>query len=633
MIVRSFLSIFIRIIMTLFRKNKMNNQVKKQNNNLEEYLNYYCNIDKPGYAVLVTGAWGVGKTFQVKKILPDNKAYYISLFGHKSADDIISSVFVAMHPNKTMIKKATEKIEDISSKIPGIGSLGINVLTSSLVGAFLRHEVNTDKPLIFDDLERCGLNPKVLLGIINLYIEHHGCKVIVIANDGELKENFTKSKEKLFGHTIKLSSDINSAFNAFIKLIAEKNEKQILESNRKTITDTFIKSEVKSLRILKYLLFDLARLLKCLRQDQLENAKELTEIFMLFSALHIELNSGRLSQKDLFDRQKSSTDHILTKDKEELNKPVPQIVKSDLLYQGIRLTDTLLNDNSLREMFVDGVFKPETIQSSLDVNRIFRKEIISRPWWSVLNFESLEDEIVNNSFNQMNLEFKNREITDSGDILHVFALKLFMSNKNIPSKSIDNVATECMEYIDDLDKLEKLLPDDFSGQWYWDLEQSAHGFSYWLQDDYKENFSQLYKHLTSSIECAYIKSLRKQSPELLGLMQYDAMKFKKLICSNINEICLYATVPVLTWLDPTEFVDAWMRAPNENWYWISVALRDRNYHDTSSDSNPEADWLKEITKNLYSEASIKEGFARLRIIRTIELSQGKYKNTSPPRTQ
>lgn len=36
---------------------------------LESYLAYYEARHKPGYAVLVTGAWGVGKTFQVQKAL------------------------------------------------------------------------------------------------------------------------------------------------------------------------------------------------------------------------------------------------------------------------------------------------------------------------------------------------------------------------------------------------------------------------------------------------------------------------------------------------------------------------------------------------------------------------------------
>ena len=34
---------------------------------LEHFLNYYKKTESPGYAVLVTGEWGTGKTFQVQQ--------------------------------------------------------------------------------------------------------------------------------------------------------------------------------------------------------------------------------------------------------------------------------------------------------------------------------------------------------------------------------------------------------------------------------------------------------------------------------------------------------------------------------------------------------------------------------------
>jgi len=45
---------------------------------LESYLDYYKSLSNPGYAVLITGAWGVGKTYQVKDALKANEFYYIS---------------------------------------------------------------------------------------------------------------------------------------------------------------------------------------------------------------------------------------------------------------------------------------------------------------------------------------------------------------------------------------------------------------------------------------------------------------------------------------------------------------------------------------------------------------------------
>ena len=36
------------------------------NNHIENYLNYYCSLQSPDYAVLLKGSWGAGKTWFIK---------------------------------------------------------------------------------------------------------------------------------------------------------------------------------------------------------------------------------------------------------------------------------------------------------------------------------------------------------------------------------------------------------------------------------------------------------------------------------------------------------------------------------------------------------------------------------------
>ena len=41
-----------------------------RNDHIREYLKYYISFPRsPGYAVLLNGAWGIGKTFLIKKCL------------------------------------------------------------------------------------------------------------------------------------------------------------------------------------------------------------------------------------------------------------------------------------------------------------------------------------------------------------------------------------------------------------------------------------------------------------------------------------------------------------------------------------------------------------------------------------
>ena len=65
----------------------------QKNSHLIQYLDYYIKLENPGYAVMVTGDWGVGKTYQVKKY-----------FGLKKENKIQST------PETNIIKKTISMI-------------------------------------------------------------------------------------------------------------------------------------------------------------------------------------------------------------------------------------------------------------------------------------------------------------------------------------------------------------------------------------------------------------------------------------------------------------------------------------------------------------------------------------------
>ena len=71
----------------------------------ERCLSYIDEWDSnPEYAILLTGAWGCGKTYFVQNLLKEqNKetpklAWYISLFGVQNSVDIDARLFEAAHP-------------------------------------------------------------------------------------------------------------------------------------------------------------------------------------------------------------------------------------------------------------------------------------------------------------------------------------------------------------------------------------------------------------------------------------------------------------------------------------------------------------------------------------------------------
>jgi len=76
------------------------------NKHIEDYLTYYLNSNfNPGFAVLLQGKWGCGKTWFIKQFIenypkPDKqkKFIYITLYGVTSVSEIEDQIFQQLHP-------------------------------------------------------------------------------------------------------------------------------------------------------------------------------------------------------------------------------------------------------------------------------------------------------------------------------------------------------------------------------------------------------------------------------------------------------------------------------------------------------------------------------------------------------
>ncbi len=179
------------------------NETRSVNSHIEDYLDYYCGLShSPGFALLLKGEWGCGKTWFINKYLKKlkqkkQKSLYVSLYGMTSFSEIEDAFFQQLHPvlsSKGMavtgkilkgVLKGTLKIDlDGDKKDDGSVTLGIPDIN---LPDYLK---NTDKSiLVFDDLERCQIGIGNLLGYINSFVEHQGLKVILVANEEKLLKN------------------------------------------------------------------------------------------------------------------------------------------------------------------------------------------------------------------------------------------------------------------------------------------------------------------------------------------------------------------------------------------------------------------------------------------------------------
>ncbi|ASY58302.1 hypothetical protein [Sinorhizobium sp. CCBAU 05631] len=586
---------------------------------LEQYLAYYVGREEPGYAVLITGDWGTGKTHQVTKALPADHAHYVSLFGLNTPEEIEAQVFAKMFPKMASLKKFADKLGAVNVGVPGYGSLGVNGLTSVLANTLIKDEVDNSKPLIFDDLERCSVRNSKILGIINRYVEHHKCRVIVIAHDTKVVDAFKDAKEKVFGQTLMVEPNVDAAFEEFNTFFAQKNEKDLLGDLKAEVLSIFRESEAQSLRILRHVIEDVRRLVAVLEERHREDRAAMVELIRLFSALAIEYRSNAIQKEDIRNRHGALYAHRLSAAANNgSNVEPPRFVKAAAKYKSINLSGTILQDDVLCEMLVEGRFDPVRIRESVNASAYFLK-LDSSPWQIVINFDQLDDDLVNPALERMEEQFEKREVIESGEMLHIFALKMMMAARGLTSETVRQVTDACKAYIDDLLKKGNLPPRTRGSRWFDDFDGAYQGVSYWVTDPYKHEFREVFEHLVEARGKALENKFGELIPALLEVVRSNGLTFFEMVCHTHNGTIVYEDIPILASIAPEDFVDAWLASPKAGWYWIENALKERHMAASHfSALEPETVWVPKVIRILQARAEKEKGLSQLRLIRAIK---------------
>ncbi len=293
--------------------------MENSNKHIEDFLNEFLQIEKPGFAVLIKGAWGSGKTYFVKNYIehqlkPNNKELkpiYISLFGVSSKEEIDSRIYEAVH---NLINKPVSKLAFGVAKTATL--IGCNILggaaaqeaasriigESKKIGKFLK-ECKDNYVLFFDDCERASVDLVELFGFVNPFVEDDGLHCILIADEAawidqfkqqsvvqknvyEIKPSENKSnkirnlkyqieevnecekvrslkliKEKVIGKEFTVRTDVEDVLNQWLdksKGIDQINErtKKILRKNKSLLSRIVSFSGVSNYRAIRYSLLD-----------------------------------------------------------------------------------------------------------------------------------------------------------------------------------------------------------------------------------------------------------------------------------------------------------------------------------------------------------------------------------------
>lgn len=233
------------------------------------YIENYLKNDKTKSAIMLTAPWGMGKSYYIQNsLIPhleqsnDKECVVVSLYGLNDIKEISKAIYLEVRA-----KIACKKSEKIAAgKIVGKtilkGALGIVGIDLSLNEADLEKLYSsidlTNKLIILEDLERSGITIKQVLGYVNNLVEQDGAKVLLVANENEIKisekiitkdengkdtskrvytaetEEYLKIKEKTVSDTILYLCDYDEAIESILKLYSNSKLKPLLENKNKS---------------------------------------------------------------------------------------------------------------------------------------------------------------------------------------------------------------------------------------------------------------------------------------------------------------------------------------------------------------------------------------------------------------
>ena len=331
---------------------------------LVESILDYVRADYTDYAIMINGEWGSGKTYfwnhkirnKIDSLTFNGKKYttiYMSLYGISNLEDISKKIYIE---TTQLMDKNMKKYMTSHGKrtIPEYAKTGLDMAHSFGLlqsGDKLDYDKffsTDDKVLCFDDLERANVDVIDILGYINNFVEHDHIKTIIICNEKELStklksnnlemktfiatylldkegqltttdkpmvekikdeieyvfdkaNDYERIKEKLIGETFEYAPQFSYIINGLL-MRYENNPDLIrfLREHTNLITNTFIKSGTRNLRILKHALNDFQKIFENVNKFYPNTNLRVLQTMLIFTiAVSFEIKAGKIT-KDKF---------------------------------------------------------------------------------------------------------------------------------------------------------------------------------------------------------------------------------------------------------------------------------------------------------------------------------------------
>jgi len=396
----------------------------KHNKEVWECLNDYLKVSKPGYAVLIKGAWGCGKTYFIKRwldSLSDNNAdndndviikpIYVSLYGISSTNQIDEEIKRIISPilhSKAMKKVGKMLKVAISAAIrynidlndndddDGDMKMKCTIDPKALLGSKDPH-LKGNRLIVFDDLERSNMNIQEVLGYINYYVEHIGCNVVIAGDDTKLKvlNEYKSIKEKTIGREFLIDPDVDSAVENFTNDEHALGKDYLIE-HKNVIIDCFNASGTNNLRLLKQSLNDFSLMINRIPKPLKERTGYVrikSRLLANFVAVYAEEKGQEIGMDNYSEQLGEDIANQIAIDFIGHEDPSSrEMIKKHNKYKIAGLTEKY---NALAPDYVDCVLaylRTGKIKLAFLTNELQKDE--NKPWDILENYMSLENDVL-----------------------------------------------------------------------------------------------------------------------------------------------------------------------------------------------------------------------------------------------
>jgi hypothetical protein len=362
-------------------------------------------------------------------------------------------------------------------------------------------------------------------------------------------------------------------------------------------------------------MWDFERLYISLDDKHRNHDAAMTELLHLLFALSFELKAGRIEVDEL-NRRQSELINSLIRGRNEEGKP-SSLEVAQQRYPGVDLSTATLSCETVVNLLIKGIVDATQIRAELDASSHF-VTVADEPAWRTVwyAFERTEDE-VNKALTEMEKAFESREYTVSGEILHVFGLRLWLSKIGAIDKTREQVVAEAKSYLDELyaqGRIESASPIDS----FTEARFEGYGGLGMHESDTSE-YRELFAYLKAKRQAAYTDNYPQIADDLMTHMMTNLPQFVRLITLTHDGGNDFYNLPVLALAYPEKFVTTFLGLQATQQRTVLIALKGR-YEDGRIDHElaQERPWVERVRTLLDAAASSMSPISKYRLRQSVK---------------